>query len=97
MENERQAEKDKTAIVWLQCLKCQAEFCQPLSKNLMRALSEPDIHHGHQEKMEKEHTTGKNKTKKEFMKCSHCQESQLVSCNFDDDINLTFIVSSEMS
>ncbi|KAK3557083.1 hypothetical protein QTP70_024751, partial [Hemibagrus guttatus] len=58
VENERQAEKEKTAIVQLQCLKCQAEFSQPQSKNLMRALSEPDVYHEYQDKTKKEHAAG---------------------------------------
>ncbi|XP_060775072.1 serine/threonine-protein kinase 11-interacting protein isoform X5 [Neoarius graeffei] len=54
VENEQQAEKEKTAVVRLQCLKCQAEFFQSPSKNLVCALSEPGVY---QDKTtEKEHT-----------------------------------------
>lgn len=63
VENERQAEKEKTAIVQLQCLKCQAEFSQPQSKKLLRALSEPDVYHEYQHKTKKEHAVGKKKSK----------------------------------
>ncbi|XP_058259397.1 serine/threonine-protein kinase 11-interacting protein isoform X2 [Hemibagrus wyckioides] len=58
VENEHQAEKEKTAIVQLQCLKCQAEFSQPQSKKLMRALSEPDVYHEYQDRTKKEHAVG---------------------------------------
>lgn len=70
MENEQQAEKEKTAVVRLQCLKCQAEFFQSPSKNLVCALSEPGVY---QDKTtEKEHTAGK-KSKIVSMRCSHSQ------------------------
>ncbi|KAF4083613.1 hypothetical protein AMELA_G00144120 [Ameiurus melas] len=55
VENEQQAENEKTAVVQLQCLKCQAEFFQPPCKNLMLASSEPDVCHGYQYKAEKKH------------------------------------------
>lgn len=63
VENERQGEKEKTAIVQLQCLKCQAEFSQPRSKKLLQTLSEPDVYHEYQDKTMKEHAVGKKESK----------------------------------
>ncbi|XP_026801367.2 serine/threonine-protein kinase 11-interacting protein [Pangasianodon hypophthalmus] len=71
-ENERQAEKVKTENARLQCLKCQAEFSQPPSKNLMSALSEPDVYHGLQDKTEKEHTAG------DTVFCPECNSDHVI-------------------
>lgn len=42
-ENKRQEDEEKPETVWLQCLKCQAEFCQPAteSDSSLSHLDEP--------------------------------------------------------
>ncbi|XP_060775069.1 serine/threonine-protein kinase 11-interacting protein isoform X2 [Neoarius graeffei] len=70
VENEQQAEKEKTAVVRLQCLKCQAEFFQSPSKNLVCALSEPGVY---QDKTtEKEHTAG------DAVFCPECNSDHVI-------------------
>ncbi|XP_062853710.1 serine/threonine-protein kinase 11-interacting protein [Trichomycterus rosablanca] len=71
-DNERQAVEGKTATVQLQCLKCQAEFPRPLSKSLMRTLSELDDYRGHQEVTEKEHNAD------DVVFCPECSSDHVV-------------------
>ncbi|XP_060724495.1 serine/threonine-protein kinase 11-interacting protein isoform X2 [Tachysurus vachellii] len=72
VENEHQGEKEKTAIVQLQCLKCQAEFSQPQSKKLLQTLSEPDVYHEYQDKTMKEHAVG------DAVFCQECNSDHVI-------------------
>ncbi|KAF5889974.1 serine/threonine-protein kinase 11-interacting protein, partial [Clarias magur] len=56
LENEQQADKEKTATVRLQCLKCHAEFAQVPSNNLIRGRAESDVYYRYPDKTEKERT-----------------------------------------
>ncbi|XP_046723866.1 serine/threonine-protein kinase 11-interacting protein isoform X2 [Silurus meridionalis] len=69
-ENEQQAEKERTAVILLQCLKCQGEFSQPPSKK--DALPKPDVHHRYQGKREKEHAAG------DAVCCPECNSDHVI-------------------
>ncbi|KAI5613477.1 serine/threonine-protein kinase 11-interacting protein isoform X1, partial [Silurus asotus] len=69
-ENERQAEKKKTAAILLQCLKCQVEFSQPPSQK--NALSKPGVHHRYHGKREKEQTAG------DAVCCPECNSDHVI-------------------